>query len=48
MRSEKIVGNVEQRKYFIKSRETQYIHRKPINYDFGIRFLISDEAKYSF
>ena len=47
MRSEKIVGNVEQRKYF-SSQERRSIHRKPINYDFGIRFLISDEAKYSF
>ena len=45
MRSEKIVGNVEQRKYF-SSQERR--SRTPINYDFGIRFLISDEAKYSF
>ena len=36
------------RENIFKSREAQYIHRKPINYDFGIRFLISDEAKYSF
>ena len=57
VRSEKFVSNVEQRNYFHLTFHclwdsmlfvSRHIHGKPINYHFGIRFLISDEAKYSF